>query len=61
VPPMAPPAVTPVAVPSGAFVFFSCANSFELSLSGSKTEMSALANPARSSVSTACSARVTLG
>src|ERR1035438_9535249 len=45
VPPTTPPVVTPVVVPSGALVFFSCANSFELLVSGSSTEMSSCVNP----------------
>jgi hypothetical protein len=51
-----PPAATPVAVPSGALVFFSCANSFVLWLSGNNTDTSALEKRSRTRSSTALSA-----
>ena len=40
VPPITPPVVTPAVVPSGALVSLTCANSFVLLVSGSRTEMS---------------------
>ena len=43
------------AVPSGAFVAFSCAKSFVPSFSGNNTDMSVLRNPSARNASTACS------
>src|SRR5262245_6919919 len=56
-PPTAPPVPAPVAAPSGALVFFSCANSRLLALSGNKTEISLGEKPDdfnRSTIVSAC-------
>jgi hypothetical protein len=45
----------PAAVPSGAFVAFSCAKSFVPSFSGNNTDKSVLRNPSARNASTACS------
>src|SRR4029077_7776487 len=51
-PPAMAPVPAPVDAPSGALVDFSCANSFELTLSENNTEMSVGRNPWRRNIST---------
>src|SRR5262245_13759461 len=55
-PPTTPPVPAPATAPSGAFVFFSCAKSRVVPLSGNSTEMSLLEKFTALSSSTICSA-----